>query len=1021
MYFSVFIIYAAFGVYTLFLNPKENSNRLFALFCTSLCIWSFGFAMQNFSTTEAEALVWGKFSSLGWGSFYAMILHFSLALSRKNKFLKNKFSLSLIYLPALITVYFFAFAPDSYTRYTYFKTPFGWVDIYSQTPHPTDLPNHFFTVYFLLFSFIAIIYIVRFSIISQKDSDKKQSSLIALAFFLLLIFGVFAERILFMLTGLLLPKIVIFGMIIPVSIIFYSILKYGFMQTESSDVLVLSQTLSRSKRKLVYFSMVCFFVFGGFILFAIFYFFNGYPFTETMISSILLIITGVLIFIIVSFSQSDFVNDLLITTLLCICIFWLTIRLTKYAGVTVWAFSTLLLFLSIILNRKLMTIAISLTAIVSQEISYQTTPYLLVQINYGNYILRIALFILTTIVALFVNRIYMDRLKENSLRLQFQRTIADMYSSFINVNRLNLVEKIDILLENICTYTGVDRGYFFSFASNNKILHLSNEWPQNILATFKFTHRKFEVSDFSWWTDIILRGEVINIADIEVNPPKDDLLYQRLKAASMRSIVGLPIKNRNDVIGFLGFETKKSCNLLSEHGELLIILSGLLSDAIAKIDAADYIQFMAYYDSLTKLPNRLLFKEQLTKYIDMAEKNHSLLGIMTLDIDDFQYVNDTIGHNGGDEMIIALSQKVSAATLGYGLVARFGGDELTIMLYDVKNIEHLQNICDAIMNIFQTPIIIQEKEFFINASAGIAVYPTDGSDAETLIKNSDMAMYESKNLGKNQYNFCSDSMKESISQKMMLTSYLHHALQKKELVIYYQPQVSCRDGRIIGFEALLRWKHDELGMISPGIFIPLAEQTGLIKQIGKWILQATVRQIKAWTSNYAIDAHMAVNFSVQQIKDPKIISFIQNVLDRNHLDPRLLEVEITESLSFEEDNEILIVLHTIRDLGVSISIDDFGTKYSSLSRLKHLPANRMKIDMQFIHGITEDVKDQGITKSIIDLAKNMNLKVIAEGVETKEQFEFLRDNNCDEIQGYYFYKPMPAEEVEKILQEHYSL
>jgi len=295
------------------------------------------------------------------------------------------------------------------------------------------------------------------------------------------------------------------------------------------------------------------------------------------------------------------------------------------------------------------------------------------------------------------------------------------------------------------------------------------------------------------------------------------------------------------------------------------------------------------------------------------------------------------------------------------------------------------------------------------------VYPVDGEDTETLIKNADIAMYRAKANGKNQYVFCTPNMKQDMQVKLKLTNSLYRTLDRDELYLAYQPQVNIISGKIIGVEALLRWNHPELGIISPASFIPIAEQTGLISPIGEWVLRTACMQNKAWQDEGLPKMRIAVNISVIQFRNPNLVNLVRNILEETGMEPQYLELEVTESVAIHESDYIVNVLNNLKEIGITISIDDFGTQYSSLSRLKLLPVDRLKMDMQFVRGIEGNDKDKAITNVIISLAKNLGLKVIAEGVETKEQLTFLSEKLCDEVQGYYYYKPMAAEEVKKII------
>lgn len=426
---------------------------------------------------------------------------------------------------------------------------------------------------------------------------------------------------------------------------------------------------------------------------------------------------------------------------------------------------------------------------------------------------------------------------------------------------------------------------------------------------------------------------------------------------------------------------------------------------------------MAYFDSLTGLPNRDWFLNQLSQSIHVARRNASLIGVMFIDFDSFKSVNDTAGHATGDIVLCQIANRISSCLREEDTIARFGGDEFIVKVAGIENFEDLQKISDRIINAFKNPISVQDYEYFISASIGVAVYPIDGEDAETLIKNADIAMYAAKSKERNQCVYCTSHIKEDIIRKMKLTNSLYRALDNNELFLHYQPQVNVETQDICGFEALLRWNSEEYGFISPRTFIPMAEQTGLIRPIGLWVINTACEQLKKFRSIYNKDLSISINLSLLQLKDPGIAAKIRKILDQTETNPKNVLFEITESTVFNEEPYVLQQLQDIKNLGALICIDDFGTGYSSFSRLKTFPIDLIKIDTEFVQAISsKSHKDSAIIKSIIQIAKNLKVEVLAEGVETEDQFKYLKERKCDKIQGFYFYKPMAAEEIESILK-----
>ncbi|MCB2339204.1 EAL domain-containing protein [Clostridium estertheticum] len=437
----------------------------------------------------------------------------------------------------------------------------------------------------------------------------------------------------------------------------------------------------------------------------------------------------------------------------------------------------------------------------------------------------------------------------------------------------------------------------------------------------------------------------------------------------------------------------------------------------SRIDMEFKIKKLAYYDFLTGLPNRTLFIDRLNQEIFNAALSKSFLGVLFLDLDSFKRINDTMGHAKGDELLKMVSKRLINTMLESDTVCRVGGDEFLILIQNIKNNEEIKAVSEKILTDLKKPFIIDNTDLYITTSIGGSIYPIDGSDVETLIKNADIAMYKAKEKGRNKFELCTEIIKESLVEEMKLTKSLFGAIERNELELFYQPQISLITGKIIGLEALIRWNNTELGMVNPIDFIHIAEKTGLILPIGEWVLKTACKQNKEWKDKGILNVPIAVNISVNQFQNTKIIEDIITILKETGLDPNDLEIEITENIIMKETEYIIESLKQLKQLGIKIAIDDFGTEYSSLNYIKQLPVDKIKIDISFVRGININNKDEAIIKVIIALAKNLELKVIAEGVETKDQIEFLKKEGCDEIQGYYYYKPMPAKKIEELMEK----
>jgi diguanylate cyclase (GGDEF)-like protein/PAS domain S-box-containing protein len=515
------------------------------------------------------------------------------------------------------------------------------------------------------------------------------------------------------------------------------------------------------------------------------------------------------------------------------------------------------------------------------------------------------------------------------------------------------------------------------------------------------------------------RRAAVFVADIATDP----LWAERRTLAAahgLRSCWSTPIlSHQGGVLGTFALHSREARHPSQLELQLASFATRIAGIAIERKLAEERIRFMATHDALTGLPNRALLKDRLTQALLYAKRYDRWVTVMFVDLDNFKFVNDSLGHNAGDELLKTVAQRMVNAIRSTDTVVRLGGDEFVVLFLDQsKNSSLISLAMQKVRAAIAQPISVEGHDFQVTCSIGLANYPNDGLDAETLLANADAAMYRAKEIGRDNFQFYRPDLNVKVHEKFLLQKDLRVAIARSELLLHYQPQVDLRTGSVFAVEALVRWRHPLHGMIPPIKFIPMAEETGLIVPVGEWVLREACRQNKAWQRAGLPPMAICVNVSARQFKEKNWVAYVASTLRETGLSAEYLELEITESLIMQDVEQAVATMKELQTLGVKLAIDDFGTGYSSLAALKRFPVARLKIDKSFIGDIPRDDNDRAVASAVISLGQKLNLRVIAEGVETDAQVAFLRANDCDEMQGYHFSKPVGAVEIEALLRAH---
>jgi diguanylate cyclase (GGDEF)-like protein len=584
---------------------------------------------------------------------------------------------------------------------------------------------------------------------------------------------------------------------------------------------------------------------------------------------------------------------------------------------------------------------------------------------------------------------------------------------------MHLHTAIDKALAALCEAAEADRVYLFEKhfqpVTGEMAVSLKFEWtrPNIEPSSYHWQSQHFYDSVLSRWHTVLSNEQ--SISGFAQDFPSAEQEF--LKQDGVQSLLLVPLRLDDKFWGYLGLADCSKERRWSTHVEsTLLTMAASISAAWQRQQVEAKIRYQALHDLLTGLPNRLLFYEALSKALPDASRSGKSVAVMFLDLDRFKTINDTLGHSLGDKLLQSVAQRLKDSIRLGDTIARWGGDEFTILLPQVNDIEEVTQAALRILKNLENVFDLEQHELYVSASLGIALFDQDSPDAETLIQHADTALYHAKDQGRNNYQFYTTALSAKAPELLNLQKSLRHALEREELVVYYQPRVNVITGKITGMEALVRWLHPEMGLVAPSVFIPIAEESGLIIPIGEWILLTACRQNKAWQEAGLSPLTMAVNLSPKQFRQPNLVDMVARILQETGLDPHFLELEITETTAIADLDFTTTVLRQLEDMGVHLSIDDFGTGHSSLSRLQLLPLHNLKIDRSFIRDLTTDVKVAHIVTAIVKLGQSLGLRLTAEGVENEAELEFLKSINCEDVQGFLFYRPLPAAKATKVLE-----
>ncbi len=1011
---SIFFIIGGFyhmvGIYVLKLS-KKRANRLFFGMTALLSLWASLLSFAIIAKDMTTSRMWFSLTVVSWGFFCSLLYHFSDQLAYPNK--KNgPIFYFFVYVPSFVNLFiYYLIKKTAYSQFYMYNTEWGWT--YSM---PIGFVSTYYTIFLVIFIVSAL---VNLSYWVKNDKVFHQTSLIGrrkkltIAFFasiLLLYCGTKFVNF---------PTIqgIALWMIIPIIAFFYIIFKYRFLDSEKEANS--NQLLDDVSLEKIFDLVGYIYILLTQVIFGIHFLSVSYSQLHVLLHSSLIYIVGIAHFFIGRiFKQTKhkyyFVSFSASLLVLADVMFHI-----EGNGITIWAMCFFAAMITAVFDRPIYGRIVILSMLIAQTL-YFVHNYDLTVFSWRDYSTRVIVLLLTGSVIQMINKLYYSRRYASNQQYSVQETLAEVSQNLIDINGQNKDEKIQMVLAKCNWRFDSQSAYIFKLnAEKNK---LSIAYYQKGSAKIQdydevaVENFSYDLGDNHWGVDQILARNPIIVNDIERLPGSAIVVQRFYRERSAKGFHAFPITLDEDVKAVLFFEFNKIKSDESDHRYKQVI-ANLIGDALKKVNYEERLFKAAHIDMVTGLFNRTYLTEQLDQLISKSDKGDQH-AILFIDIDNFKHINDAFGHSIGDEILCRIAEIMQSLSDERHILSRFGGDEFVITFANYVEHSNIVAYINHLLAAMDSPIKIGRYEFRLSLSIGLSLYPQDGVDVENLIKNADLAMYASKTLGKNRCYYCNDYVKNQTAENINYTNKLISALSNGELKQVYQPQMDIQSGSLSGVEVLLRWHSPEFGDVPPAKFIPLLEHMGLIGEVSEWIIDNTIKQHLDMVARGLPKVRMSVNLSGVQLQNALFIEKLKHTLQKKAIDPQYLELEILEKYIIDHSNYVTSNFNKLKEIGCLIAVDDFGVEFSSLNRLQELPIDRIKIDQHFIEGIGIDPKKETVIKIIIELAEALGFTSIAEGVETAEQFAFLKANGCQEIQGFYYSKPMSRAALEQFVIEN---
>ena len=1012
-----------FGAYIAATNVKSNINRLFVFMTSTLAVWSFAFSLSTSAPTAEASAFWGCVSSFGWGVFYSVMFRFVLILTKAKRRLNKWVRLAVIYVPALINIILFApFGFLGTKQFRLVQSDFGWVNTL-----PINMGNIWFIVYYSVFTIGILVLIIRWRIkIDPADPLKRQATSFLISAMFPLFMGVSTETIPDLLGITSLPKLTVIFLMVPVISLFSTLKKINLLVEKSREKTVSreSKELLEEERQRLFQTVAVVFIIGAAITFLVRYFGINKPLKDELLLAAALLAAGIIVRLIPSITKNHAIQNGLFQTVSTLSILFFLLANTDTGALTIWSIYILFLLFTVVLDSKIHGTVFTILMVIIQIVFWIIYPEVPVTIDGNEYISRIAIIILSYFAVRYLTAEYASKVEAYKKFAREQEVLEQISTNFISVNRENAIEKAEEMFKMSAETLGFDNAYFIGFSEDYEDANVFSTYTKEFAdESFPYySGMKVKMADLPVAETLIAQGTPLICEDIE-NTLHDGCGKARnfLISRGINSFYALPLSIAEgqpiDAMLVIEYYDRSDESLRENRLYFLNIIVNMLKDTRIKTLYEESLYNSAYFDEATKLANRNMLIQKLEQTIH-DKKEAEGIAVLVIELANLRVIKDAFGHSVGEQVMVKSATILENMLKECCFIARVSEGKFVIVLPNVENTEQIEDCATRILASFSDPVSTETKieELFVVIHIGISVYPDNGRDADTLLKNADLAGYQAKNANQ-KIVFYTERLEGRIAENTLFTNRLFKSLQNDEFFLEFQPQISCTTGKTVGIEALLRWTSDGNKRIPPDRFIPILEQTGSIYDVGLWVLEQALQEHNRLIAKGFSPLRVSVNLSVVQFQGENFIPDFTRIIEKSGVDPKYIELEITESLFSKNPEDALDKIYQLKELGVNIAIDDFGKGYSSLNRLKLVPFDRLKIDKEIIDYIDLERKQAPITKIIILLARTFKAGVTAEGVETKEQTDFLRSIDCDEIQGYYFSRPLSSKALEEFLKQ----